>query len=101
MSGHPLPGAADYGGPLGEPVQATHHTRTQRSLSEQPGRISTRTKEALAAYKAHGRISKRIKLKYPDRVPAAIVEATVGKLGASLLQCRNLTPERRDKGLLL
>jgi DNA invertase Pin-like site-specific DNA recombinase len=67
--------------------------------ADEARRISTRTREALAAYKEHGRVSKRIKLLYPDGVPAAIVEATAGKLGASLPQCRNLTTEGRAKGL--
>jgi DNA invertase Pin-like site-specific DNA recombinase len=62
-------------------------------------RISTRTKEALAQYKAQGRVSKRIRLKYPKGVPAAIVKETAGKLGASLPQCRhNLTPEGMARG---
>src|SRR4051794_18718255 len=67
--------------------------------ADEARRISTRTREALAAYKTHGRVSKRIKLMYPDGVPAAVVEATAGKLGASLPQCRNLTAEGRAKGL--
>ena len=67
--------------------------------ADEARRISTRTREALAAYKAQGRVSKRIKLMHPDGVPAAIVEATAGKLGASLPQCRNLTAEGRAKGL--
>jgi len=61
-------------------------------------RISQRTKDALAAYKAGGRLSKRIRLLYPDGVPADVAQATAGKLGASLSQCRNLTPEARVKG---
>jgi hypothetical protein len=67
--------------------------------ADEARRISTRTREALAAYKAHGRVSKPIKLMYPDGVPEAIVEATAGKLGANLPQCRNLTPEGRAMGL--
>lgn len=63
-------------------------------------RISVRTKEALRAYKAAGRISKRIKLLYPDGVPAEVVASTAGKLGASLPQCRNLTPEGRAGGVV-
>ena len=61
--------------------------------------ISARTKGALAAYKAGKRVSKRIRLLYPDGVPADVVEATAGKLGASLPQCRKLTPEARAKGV--
>jgi DNA invertase Pin-like site-specific DNA recombinase len=62
-------------------------------------RISTRTKEALAAYKAGRRISKRIRLLYPGKVPAKVIRETAGKLGASLPQCRNLTEEGRAKGI--
>jgi hypothetical protein len=61
-------------------------------------RISQRTKEALAAYKAGGRVSKRIRLLYSDGVPADVAEATGGKLGASLPQCRNLTQAARQRG---
>jgi len=66
--------------------------------ADEARRISTRTKEALAAYKANGRVSKRIKLMHPDGVPAAIAAATAGKLGASLPECRNLTSEGMAKG---
>jgi DNA invertase Pin-like site-specific DNA recombinase len=61
--------------------------------------ISSRTKGALAAYKAGRRVSKRIRLLYPNGVPADVVEATAGKLGASLAQCRKLTPEARALGV--
>jgi DNA invertase Pin-like site-specific DNA recombinase len=61
-------------------------------------RISTRTRESLAAYKAGKRISKRTIARYPDGVPLDVVEATAGKLGASLPQCRNLTYQARVKG---
>ena len=61
-------------------------------------RISQRTREALGAYKASGRVSKRIKLLHPDGVPPDVVAATAGKLGASLPQCRNLTESGRAKG---
>ena len=61
-------------------------------------RISARTKAALAAYKAGGRVSKRIRDKYPAGVPAKVVRETAGKLGAALPQCRNLTPDARRKG---
>jgi DNA invertase Pin-like site-specific DNA recombinase len=67
--------------------------------ADEARRISTRTREALAAYKSNGRVSKRIKLMYPHGVPAAIVKETAGKLGASLPQCRNLTAEGRAKGV--
>jgi DNA invertase Pin-like site-specific DNA recombinase len=62
--------------------------------------ISSRTKGALAAYKAGRRVSKRIRLLYPNGVPADVVEATAGKLGASLPQCRKLTPEARALGVI-
>jgi DNA invertase Pin-like site-specific DNA recombinase len=60
--------------------------------------ISQRTKDALQAYKAGARVSKRMHLLYPDGVPSEIIEATAGKLGASLPQCRNLTNEGRERG---
>lgn len=60
--------------------------------------ISQRTKDALAAYKAGGRVSKRLRALHPDGVPPAIAEATAGKLGASLAQCRNLTDDGRALG---
>ncbi|MGO9111952.1 MAG: recombinase family protein [Thermoguttaceae bacterium] len=66
--------------------------------ADEARRISTRTKEALAAYKRDRRVSKRVKLLHPDGVPATVIEETAGKLGASLPQCRNLTPEGRVKG---
>jgi hypothetical protein len=42
--------------------------------------------------------SKRIRQEYHGNVPADVVEATAGKLGAELEQCRNLTPEHQAKG---
>jgi DNA invertase Pin-like site-specific DNA recombinase len=60
--------------------------------------ISQRTTDALAAYRDGKRLSKRIRLLYPDGVPPDVVEATAGRLGASLPQCRNLTSEARAKG---
>ena len=62
-------------------------------------RISLRTKEALQAYRAGRRVSKRIRLLYPEGVPAEVVAATAGKLGAELPQCRNLTAAGRAKGV--
>ena len=61
--------------------------------------ISLRTKGALKAYKASGRVSKRIKAIYADRgedVPADVVEATAGKL---VLPCPSaaLSPMPRGK----
>jgi DNA invertase Pin-like site-specific DNA recombinase len=61
--------------------------------------ISQRTKDALKAYKASGRVSKRIRLLHPEGVPKEVVEAAAGKLGASLPQCRKLTTEGRERGV--
>jgi DNA invertase Pin-like site-specific DNA recombinase len=61
-------------------------------------RISARTKAALGAYRAEKRVSKRIRERYPDGVPAEVVAATAGKLGAELVSCRNLSTEARRKG---
>jgi DNA invertase Pin-like site-specific DNA recombinase len=63
---------------------------------------SDRTKKALESYRRGKHVSKRVKAIYADRgeeVPPDVVEATAGKLGASLPQCRNLTEEGRRKGL--
>lgn len=62
------------------------------------GLISERTKAALAAYKTSKRISKRIRELYPQGVPDEIVEATAGKLGSQLPQCRKLGPEDGVRG---
>jgi DNA invertase Pin-like site-specific DNA recombinase len=67
--------------------------------AEEARKISQRTKDALKAYKAGNRISKRIRLKYPDGVPQDVIDATAGKLGGSLPQCRTLTPETRARGI--
>lgn len=60
-------------------------------------RISQRTKDALSAYKAGGRVSRRIQAMYPDGVPEEVRAATAGKLGAALIGSY-LTDEGRDKG---
>jgi DNA invertase Pin-like site-specific DNA recombinase len=61
--------------------------------------ISQRTRDALKAYKDGKRISKRIRLLYPNGVPPQVIEATAGKLGASLPHCRNnMTTEGRERG---
>lgn len=60
--------------------------------------ISQRTKDALRAYRDGKRVSRRVRLLYPDGVPADVAEATGGKLGASLPQCRTLTPESAARG---
>jgi DNA invertase Pin-like site-specific DNA recombinase len=61
-------------------------------------RISQRTKDALRAYREGRRVSKRVRALYPDGVPADIVEATAGKLGGSLPQCRNLKGDAQARG---
>ncbi len=61
-------------------------------------RISQRTRDALGAFRAGKRVSKRIRELYPDGVPAAIAEATAGKLGAELPQCRNLKGDAQKLG---
>jgi DNA invertase Pin-like site-specific DNA recombinase len=66
--------------------------------ADEAKRISTRTREALAAYKAGQRLSKRIRALYPDGVPAEIVAATAGRLGAELPQCRNLRGDAQKLG---
>src|SRR6185312_16914413 len=50
-------------------------------------RISQRTRDALRAYRDGKRVSRRIREMYPDGVPAEVIEATAGKLGAELPQC--------------
>jgi len=66
--------------------------------ADEARRISTRTREALGAYKAGKRVSKRIRALYPDGVPADVIEATAGKLGAELPQCQNLRGDAQRKG---
>lgn len=61
-------------------------------------KIKANTKAALAAYKANKKVSKRTRKLYPDGVPPEVVEATAGKLGAELPECRNLSDEGRTKG---
>lgn len=60
--------------------------------------VSQRTKEALRAYRAGKRVSRRLRDLYPDGVPAEIAEATAGKLGAELPQCRNLRGGAQELG---
>jgi hypothetical protein len=60
--------------------------------------ISTRTRDALRAYRDGRHVSKRIRALYPDGVPPEIVEATAGRLGAHLPQCRNLDAAAIAKG---
>lgn len=60
--------------------------------------ISARVKAALGAYKAGGRVSKRIRDTHPKGVPTAVAAARGGKLGASLPECRNLTSSGREAG---
>jgi DNA invertase Pin-like site-specific DNA recombinase len=60
--------------------------------------ISDRTKAALAVYKDSRRVSKRLREKYEGNVPQDVIDATAGRLGAALPQCRNLTDEGRIRG---
>jgi DNA invertase Pin-like site-specific DNA recombinase len=60
--------------------------------------IRERTRAALAAYRANGYVSKRIRKLYPDGVPDDVREATAGRLGGALTQCRNLSDDARRKG---
>ena len=62
------------------------------------GLISQRTKAAMERFKALKVVPKRLRDLYGENVPQDLVDATAGKLGASLPQCRNLTPEARKKG---
>jgi DNA invertase Pin-like site-specific DNA recombinase len=62
--------------------------------------ISTRTKDALKAYREGKHVSKRTRELYPDGVPADVAAATAGKLGAHLPQCRNLDATAQAKGRL-
>lgn len=54
-------------------------------------RISERTKAALAAYRATGAVSKRIKAAHPDGVPPEVVAEYGGKLGSRRPNARKLT----------
>lgn len=69
-------------------------------MAENEARMtSQRTREALAAYVAGKRVSRRVRELYPNGVPPEIVEATAGKLGSALPQCRhNLSSEGRERG---
>lgn len=62
------------------------------------GQTSERVKGSLAGFKANKRVPLRLRKLYGENVPPELVEATAGKLGASLPQCRNLTPEARRRG---
>jgi DNA invertase Pin-like site-specific DNA recombinase len=59
--------------------------------------IADRTRKALAVYKAEKRVSKRVRDKYDGQVPAEVIAAVGGKLGADLVGC-HLTVEGREKG---
>ncbi len=68
-------------------------------IAEQEGKaISQRVKGALKAYRDGKRVSKAVTLFHQGNVPQDVIDATAGKLGASLPQCRNLTDEARRKG---
>jgi hypothetical protein len=68
------------------------------TANDEARRISLRTRDALAAYRADRRVSRRIRAMYPGGVPGEVVDAVAGKLGASLPQCRNLNQDARLKG---
>jgi DNA invertase Pin-like site-specific DNA recombinase len=68
--------------------------------AEEARKISERTRNALAAYKAQGRVSKRIRMLYPDGVPDDVVAARAGKLGAALPNCANLNADARQRGAI-
>jgi len=65
---------------------------------EEARKISERTKAALAAYKARGGISRRIRDKYPNGVPEEIVRERAGRLGAALPGNYKFTLEDSHKG---
>lgn len=71
-------------------------------MAESEGKmISQRVKDALRAYKDGKRVSRRVQEEYAKLgidVPQEVIDATAGKLGAHLTQCRNLTPEARALG---
>ena len=46
-------------------------------------------------------MSKRLRAPIPMACPDDVAEATAGKLGAELPQCRNLSPAARRKGQAL
>lgn len=60
--------------------------------------ISQRTKDALRAYRAGKRVSRRLRELYPDGVPPEVAEARAGKLGAELPECRNLRGDAQKLG---
>jgi DNA invertase Pin-like site-specific DNA recombinase len=64
-------------------------------------RISERTRAGLAAYRAENRLPNKLHELYPNGIPddvLALYEPRRGLLGASLPECRNLTPEGRQRG---
>lgn len=64
-------------------------------------RISERTRAGLRAYRAESRTPNKLRELYPNGIPeevAAFYEPRRGLLGASLPECRNLTPEGRQRG---
>lgn len=69
--------------------------------ADEARKISLRTKEALKAYKADGRVSKRVKAFYKEQgmeVPQSVIDERGGKLGAALNGCK-LTEAGRRKGI--
>jgi DNA invertase Pin-like site-specific DNA recombinase len=65
------------------------------------GIISQRTKAALSAFRANRSIPKRLRELYGENVPPELAEASAGKLGGQIEQCRNLSPESRERGRTL
>jgi DNA invertase Pin-like site-specific DNA recombinase len=65
---------------------------------EERKKISGRVGDALAAFKANGRVPKRIRDMYPGGVPPEVAERYAGKLGAAHPDCRKLTAEQSAAG---
>jgi DNA invertase Pin-like site-specific DNA recombinase len=59
---------------------------------------SERTRAALEAFRREKMVPRRLRKLYGDDVPAEVVAATAGKLGAELPRCRNLDDGARARG---
>jgi DNA invertase Pin-like site-specific DNA recombinase len=69
------------------------------AVAEEEARmISVRVTASLEAYRVNRHVPRRLRKLYPGGVPAELAEATAGRLGAELPQCRNLTAEGRARG---
>ena len=65
------------------------------------GLVSERTRAALAQYKEGGKVSRRLRERYPEGVPEDVLAERAGKLGAQLPECRGrMTGEARVRGNL-